>query len=98
MARAELVFLNEREEDLIHEQSIKTLERIGVNVHSRSVLQLLEEKGARVDYDTMIAELPEAPPPCPPTTSSAEFPVKMQFVAVLPLIPPPPRKRPSSCN
>ncbi|MBW2692096.1 MAG: trimethylamine methyltransferase family protein [Deltaproteobacteria bacterium] len=59
MARAELIFLDEREEDLTHEQSIKTLERIGVNVHSRSVLQLLEEKGARVDYDTMIAKLPE---------------------------------------
>jgi len=60
MARAELTFLNEREEDLIHGQSIKTLEKIGVKVHSRSVLQLLEEKGARVDYDTMIAKLPEA--------------------------------------
>jgi hypothetical protein len=59
MARAELIFLNEREEDLIHQQSIKTLEKIGVKVHSRSVLQLLEEKGARVDYDTMIAKLPE---------------------------------------
>jgi hypothetical protein len=59
MARAELIFLNEREEDLIHEQSIKTLEKIGVKVHSRSVLQLLEAKGARVDHDTMIANLPE---------------------------------------
>jgi trimethylamine--corrinoid protein Co-methyltransferase len=59
MARAELIFLNDREEDLIHEQSIKTLERIGVNVHSRSVLQLLEENGAQIDYDTMIAKLPE---------------------------------------
>jgi trimethylamine--corrinoid protein Co-methyltransferase len=59
MARAELIFLNEREENLIHEQSITTLEKIGVKIHSRSVLQLLEEKGARVDYDTMIAKLPE---------------------------------------
>jgi trimethylamine--corrinoid protein Co-methyltransferase len=59
MARAELIFLNEREEDLIHEQSIETLKKIGVKVHSRSVLQLLEEKGARVDHDTMIAKLPE---------------------------------------
>ena len=30
MARAELIFLNEREEDLIHAQSIETLEKIGV--------------------------------------------------------------------
>ncbi len=59
MARAELIFLNEREEDLIHEQSIETLEKIGVKVHSRSVLQLLAEKGARIDHDTMVAKLPE---------------------------------------
>jgi trimethylamine:corrinoid methyltransferase-like protein len=43
MARAELIFLNEREKDLIHKQSIETLEKIGVKVHSRSVLQLLKE-------------------------------------------------------
>jgi trimethylamine--corrinoid protein Co-methyltransferase len=59
MARAEMTFLNEREEALIHEQSIKILEKIGVKVHSRSVLKLLEEKGAAVDYDTMIAKIPE---------------------------------------
>ena len=46
MARAELTFLNEREEALIHEQSIETLETIGVRVQSQSVLKLLEEKGA----------------------------------------------------
>jgi hypothetical protein len=28
MARAELTFLNQREEDLIHQQSIETLEKI----------------------------------------------------------------------
>jgi trimethylamine--corrinoid protein Co-methyltransferase len=54
-----MTFLNEREEDLIHEQSIKILEQIGVKVHSQSVLKLLEEKGAAVDHDTMIAKLPE---------------------------------------
>ncbi len=59
MARAEMTFLNEQEESLIHEQSIKILEQIGVKVHSRSVLKLLEEKGAAVDHDTMIAKLPE---------------------------------------
>lgn len=59
MARVEMTFLNEREEDLIHEQSIKILEEIGVKVHSRSVLKLLEEKGAAVEHDTMIAKLSE---------------------------------------
>ena len=48
-----MIFLNQREEDLVHEQSIEALEKIGVKIHSRSVLQLLEEKGARVDYDTI---------------------------------------------
>jgi len=59
MARVEMTFMNEREETLIHEQSIKILEQIGVKVHSRSVLELLEEKGAAVDHDKMIAKLPE---------------------------------------
>ena len=73
MARAELIFLNEREKDLIHEQSIKTLEKIGVKIHSRSVLQLLEEKGARVDYDTMIAKLPEEMVEAALETAPSEF-------------------------
>ena len=59
MARAEMTFLNRREEDLIHRQSIETLAKIGVKVQSQSVLQLLEENGSRIDYDTMIAKLPE---------------------------------------
>jgi len=59
MARARMTFLNEQEQDLIHEQSIKTLERIGVQVQSRSVLKLLEEKGAVVDHESMVAKLPE---------------------------------------
>ncbi|MBW2493840.1 MAG: trimethylamine methyltransferase family protein [Deltaproteobacteria bacterium] len=54
-----MTFLNEQEQTLIHEQSIKTLEKIGVQVQSRSVLELLEQKGAAVDYDAMIAKLPE---------------------------------------
>ena len=59
MANAKIAFLNEREEDLIHKQSIRTLEEIGVKIHSQSVLRLLEAKGATVDYDAMTAILPE---------------------------------------
>ncbi len=59
MARAEMTFLNEREEALIHEQSVRILEKVGVKIHSRSVLKLLEERGAAVDHDAMIARLPE---------------------------------------
>jgi len=59
MARVETTFLNQREEDLIHEQSIKCLAEIGVRIRSQSVLKLLDEKGASVDYDAMIAAIPE---------------------------------------
>jgi trimethylamine--corrinoid protein Co-methyltransferase len=59
MARAEMTFLNQREEDLIHGQSIRTLKEIGVKVRSQSVLELLDDRGAAVDRDTMIARIPE---------------------------------------
>ena len=57
MANARLLFLDEKEEDLIHSQSLRLLEELGVLVRSRSVLQLLEGKGAMVDYDAMIARI-----------------------------------------
>ncbi len=59
MARARMAFLSEQEANLIHRHSIEILERIGVKVHSRSVRELLAEKGAAVDHATMIARLPE---------------------------------------
>jgi trimethylamine--corrinoid protein Co-methyltransferase len=59
MARAEMTFLDEREEALIHEQSIKWLREIGVKVHSLSVLELLGERGAAIDRETRIAKIPE---------------------------------------
>ncbi len=59
MARAEMTFLNKHEEDLIHQQSIRCLEEVGVKVLSKTVLQLLSDKGAVVDSSTMIARLPE---------------------------------------
>ena len=46
MARARMTFLDEREQDLIHEQSLKWLAEIGVKVHSPSVLEMLGERGA----------------------------------------------------
>ncbi|HEY5659073.1 MAG TPA: trimethylamine methyltransferase family protein, partial [Myxococcota bacterium] len=59
MARAELTFLSEREQDRIHEQSLRWLREIGVTIHSRSVLELVGERGAAIDRDTMIAKIPE---------------------------------------
>jgi trimethylamine--corrinoid protein Co-methyltransferase len=59
MAHAEMRFLNQREEDLIHEQSIRCLREIGVKIHSRSVLELLDDRGAAVDHAARIARIPE---------------------------------------
>jgi trimethylamine--corrinoid protein Co-methyltransferase len=59
MAHAEMRFLNEHEEDLIHEQSIRCLKEIGVKVHSPSVLELLDDRGASVDCAEGTARIPE---------------------------------------
>jgi len=53
-------FMEKQEEDLIHAQSVECLERLGVLVHSQSVLKMLREEGAEVDLDKNIARIPEA--------------------------------------
>ncbi|MDA9761824.1 trimethylamine methyltransferase family protein [Desulfobacterales bacterium] len=59
MARAKMITMDQKEEDLIHEMSIKCLNEIGVCVHSDKVLKMLDENGAVVDYDSMVAKIPE---------------------------------------
>ncbi|KKN28217.1 hypothetical protein LCGC14_0856540 [marine sediment metagenome] len=59
MAKAKTVFLNQQEMDLIHAQSIKSLQEIGIKVHSKPVLEILEKNGASVDYKAMVAKIPE---------------------------------------
>ena len=59
MAKARTVFLNEQEMDLIHAQSIKSLQEIGIKVHSKPVLEILEKNGANVDYNALVAKIPE---------------------------------------
>ncbi|MFX0199767.1 MAG: trimethylamine methyltransferase family protein, partial [Candidatus Hodarchaeota archaeon] len=59
MAKAKTVFLNQQEMDLIHAQSIKSLQEIGIKVHSKPVLEILEKNGASVDYNAMVAKIPE---------------------------------------
>jgi trimethylamine--corrinoid protein Co-methyltransferase len=59
MAKAKTIFLNEQEMDLIHAQSIKSLQEIGIKVHSKPVLEILEKNGASVDYNAMVAKIPE---------------------------------------
>ncbi|HYM40224.1 MAG TPA: trimethylamine methyltransferase family protein, partial [Thermoplasmata archaeon] len=53
-------FLERGEEDLIHEQSLRSLQELGVLIHSESVLKMLKEAGAEVDLKTEIAKIPEA--------------------------------------
>jgi len=52
-------FLDRDEEDLIHQQSIKSLSEIGVLVRSEKVLDLLERSGATVDRKSGVALIPE---------------------------------------
>ncbi len=59
MAQARTVFLNQQEMDLIHAQSIKSLQEIGIKVHSKPVLEVLESNGASVDYNALVAKIPE---------------------------------------
>ena len=59
MARIRTAFLDQREIDLIHDQSIKCLQEIGIKVHSKPVLEILEKNGASVDYDAKVAKIPE---------------------------------------
>jgi trimethylamine--corrinoid protein Co-methyltransferase len=59
MAKAKTDFLNQQETDLIHAQSIKSLQEIGIKVLSKPVLEILEKNGASVDYKTMVAKIPE---------------------------------------
>ncbi|UCE81461.1 MAG: trimethylamine methyltransferase family protein [Methanobacteriota archaeon] len=59
MARAQLKFLSGDEEDLIHDQSIRCLEELGVLVRSPRVLKMLEDAGACVDYDRQTARISE---------------------------------------
>ncbi|MDH4122878.1 MAG: trimethylamine methyltransferase family protein [Thermoplasmata archaeon] len=60
MAKLRLKFLDKDEEDLVHSQSIRSLETIGVKIHSDSVLNMLKDAGAVVDIKTQIAKIPES--------------------------------------
>lgn len=59
MAVLRFGFMERQEEDLIHAQSIECLERIGVLIHSQSVLNMLRDAGAEVDPKKKVAKIPE---------------------------------------
>jgi trimethylamine--corrinoid protein Co-methyltransferase len=57
--QAQCQILSEDEKQMIHQESIRILEEIGMLFHSRKALQILESNGAKVDRDTRIARIPE---------------------------------------
>ena len=59
MAVARLKFFDKDEEELVHEQSLRCLERIGVMVKSQKVLKMLEGAGAAINLKKGVAKLPE---------------------------------------
>lgn len=59
MAKSVLKFLEKEEEELVHAQSIRVLEEIGVMIHSETVLDMLGAAGAMIDKKKKIARLPE---------------------------------------
>jgi trimethylamine---corrinoid protein Co-methyltransferase len=54
----DLKVLSDQEIISIHEASIKILENTGVMIHSKKALDLLNSKGAVVDYDKKLVKIP----------------------------------------
>ncbi|MCL4822716.1 MAG: trimethylamine methyltransferase family protein, partial [Anaerolineales bacterium] len=52
--------LSDSEKERIHADTLKVLETVGVRYYSEKALKLLEDAGARVDYDEKIARIPPA--------------------------------------
>lgn len=48
------------EQDLIHKKSIEILENVGISFPDESVLAMLEQNGAQVDWDKQVARISEA--------------------------------------
>ena len=51
--------LTSEEEEVVHNESIKILEEVGIKVTSPEVLSILEGHGAKVDHKSQIARIPE---------------------------------------
>ena len=59
MAIARLRFLDKEEEELVHEQSLKSLANLGVMVKNDRVLKMLGDAGATIDEGKSVAKMPE---------------------------------------
>lgn len=59
MAHLKATLLSKAEENFIHDRSIECLKEVGIRVDSESVLEMLEKKGASVDYEKNNAKITE---------------------------------------
>lgn len=60
MAVARLKFLDKSEEDIIHNQSVRCLEEIGITIRSAEVRNMLADAGASVQEGSEIVKIPES--------------------------------------
>jgi trimethylamine--corrinoid protein Co-methyltransferase len=58
MRLTKLEVLSKRDMDLIHKNSLKILEEVGLKVESRKVLDILKDSGCKVDYDKQLVRFP----------------------------------------
>jgi Trimethylamine:corrinoid methyltransferase len=58
MKLKDLVVLSQEDMDLIHQSSLDVLEKVGLIVESRKVLDILKEGGCDVNDDTMLVKFP----------------------------------------
>ena len=51
-------FLSKEEQQIIHNESIRILEKVGVLFHSNKALDILAKNGAKIDTESNIAKIP----------------------------------------
>ena len=59
MGKPRISFLAQEEMQAIHNASLKVLEKTGIKVMSKPVLDILKKAGAKVDYETNHASIPQ---------------------------------------
>ena len=59
MAVAQIRILSKDDIEKVHATALEMLMDPGIAVHSRTALELLEEGGAKVDFEVMRARIPE---------------------------------------
>ena len=57
MARARVTYLSERDQEFVHEQTMRVLEETGIAFNSEKAIDLLAAAGAQVDRQTLTAKL-----------------------------------------